>query len=242
MIYLDDRIGSKELFPLFPKRAVTLTHLNYADLAFLGRGPDNLPISIGIERKRILDLITSMTSGRLSGHQLPGLSAAYDVTYLVVEGLWRPNPRNGILECPRSGGWVPIRLGSRTFMATEVLGFLNTLRICAGVYVWRTAIPRETVQFVNSLHHWWVDKALDEHESHTLPHAPYASLKTKKRPIVQRVAAVFEDIGLKKSKEVSERFSTVLEMVMASEEDWRGVEGIGKTLAKRITKLLQGED
>ena len=239
MIYLDDRVGSKELFSLFPKRSVTLTHLNYADIAFLGRGPDDLPISIGIERKRLNDLVTSMTSGRLSGHQLPGLSAAYDIVYLIVEGIWRPNPRNGILEKPVAKGWAPLRLGSRTFMATEILGFLNTLRICAGVYIWRTAMPRETVQYVNSLHHWWVDKAMDEHRSHTLPHAPYASLSTKRPSIVQRIAAELPGVGFGKSKSVSKRFNTILEMVMASEKDWREVEGIGKTLAKRITKLLQ---
>lgn len=241
MIYLDNRIGSKELLPLFPKNIATLTHLNYADIAFLGRGADDFPISIGIERKRIQDLVTSMTGGRLSGHQLPGLLASYDIRYLIVEGLWRPNPRNGILEKPIARGWAPIQLGSRTFMAKEILGFLNTLHICAGICIWRSATPRETAQYVSSLYHWWTDKALDEHKSHRLPYTPYANLSTKRPSLVQRIAAELPGIGIGKAKAVSKKFKSVLQMVIASEKTWKEIDGVGKVLAAKICTQLQQE-
>ncbi len=242
MIYIDDRIGSKELLPHIPKKLSCLTHLDYADAAFLGRGPDDNPISIGIERKRINDLITSMTSGRLSGHQLPGLRSAYDVVYLVVEGLWRANPRDGILEKPIGGGWRPIQLGARRFMAKEIWSYLNTLQICGGVLIWKSGSERATGQWLVNLYYWWNSKSLDEHKSHEALHIPIAQLSTKKPSIVQRVAATLPGVGFNKSKEIAQKFSTVQEMVLAMEGDWLNVPGIGKTLARRITKALTQEE
>ena len=90
MILIDDRMGSKELLPLFRPYDVTveLSHLEYADIAFFGNGPTG-PELVGIERKTLHDLVNSMRSRRLSGYQLPGLMAAYAWVYIVVEGVWR---------------------------------------------------------------------------------------------------------------------------------------------------------
>ena len=242
MIYIDNRVGSKELLPKLPKCSSTLIRLEYADAAFLGRGIDDVPISIGIERKRIHDLITSMTTGRLSGHQLPGLHASYDIVYLVVEGLWRPNPSDGILETAKAKHWEPIRFGSRSYMAKDIYKYLNTLRICSGIRICRTGTLRETAQLILSLYQWWNDKALDAHRAHMMLHIPSASLNTKNIPIVRILAErVLPGIGKEKAKLVFKRFKSVLEMVTASEKDWREIEGIGKTLARRMTRLLQEE-
>ena len=242
MIYIDNRVGSKDLLPLMPKNSSELTYLEFGDAMFLGRGVDDVPVSVGIERKRINDLLTSMTSGRLSGHQIPGLTAAYDVVYLVIEGLWRACPVNGILEKPRAHGWSAVRLGSRTFMAKEIWSFLNTLQILAGLYIWRSGSARATAQWVTNLYHWWNSKPVDAHKSHLAPHVACAQLSNKKPPLVQRVAAELPGIGFGKSKRVIERFSTLTELVLASESDWREIEGIGKTLSKRIVKEIQDNE
>lgn len=238
MIYIDDRVGSKDLLPLFPKNSSTLTRLEYGDIAFLGRGVDDLPVSIGIERKRINDMLTSMTSGRLSGHQIPGLMACYDVVYLVVEGLWRANPQDGILEKPGAKGWYPVRLGSRQFMAKELWGFLNTLQVMTGVYVWKTGSAKATAQYLTSVFYWWNSKPLDAHKSHTAPHIRCAPLSTKRPPLVQRVAAELPGIGFGKSKSIAKRFGSLIELVTATESDWRGIEGVGETLTKRIMEEI----
>ena len=62
MIYVDNRKGSKELFPLFPMGSAELTHLEYADFMFTGHHSDG-DIIIGIERKRIGDFVNCMCSG-----------------------------------------------------------------------------------------------------------------------------------------------------------------------------------
>jgi ERCC4-type nuclease len=242
MIYIDNRIGSKDLLPLLPKNAAELTHLDYGDAAFLGRGVDDAPISVGIERKRLNDFLTSMTSGRLSGHQLPGLLSSYDIVYLVLEGLWRACPTNGILEAPKSHGWRPVQLGARTFMAKEIWSYLNTMQILAGVYVWQSGTARATAQWITNLYHWYNSKPIDAHKSHTAPHIAHAQLSTKKPSLVRRVAAELPGVGFGKSKAVAARFSTLLELVMADTATWREIDGIGKTLANRITKEIHGND
>lgn len=238
MIYIDNRTGSKDLLKLMPKNSAELTHLEFADAAFLGRGVDDVPISIGIERKRINDLIQSMTSGRLSGHQIPGLIACYDVVYLVVEDLWRANPRDGMLEKPGRNGWRSVQLGPRRYMAKDIWSYLNTLQVLAGVYVWRSGSARATAQWITNLYHWFNSKPMDAHKSHTAQHVQYAQLSTKKPPLVQRVAAQLPGVGFGKAKAISKRFESLMEMVMATEKDWRGVEGIGKVLANRIMEEI----
>ena len=72
MITVDNRTGSIELLPLFPKNTAKPGYLAFADFAFTGRGYANgLPLLIGVERKTTTDLLSSMTTGRLSGYQIP---------------------------------------------------------------------------------------------------------------------------------------------------------------------------
>ena len=242
VIYLDDRVGSKDLMSHMPKGAAALTHLEYGDASFLGRGANEVPVSVGVERKRLGDFLLSMTTGRLSGHQIPGLIASYDIVYIVLEGLWRPNPSSGVLEKPRAHGWGPVNLGARQFMAKELWSFVNTLQIMAGIHVWRSGTARGTAQWLVNLYHWWNNKALDAHKGHLRPHKGCVQLSTKKPKLVQRVAAELGGVGFERSKAVAKKFGGLMEMVMADEGDWEKVEGIGKTLAKRIMEEIHGSN
>ncbi len=243
MIMIDDRTGSVELLPLFPAGIdVEVTRLVYGDISFLGNGPDG-PVSIGIERKGILDLLSSMATGRLAGHQLIGLNSSYEYVYLIVEGLWRFNPSSGLLEMRKGGDWGAACLGQRRFMAREVVGFLNTLIVKAGVMILYTGGRNETVQVICALYHWWNDKQFDAHTSHLALHRKHAeTVELTKPTLVRRIAAELPGIGWGKSRAVNAHFDTVHEMVMATERDWLAVPGIGKVLAKRIVAALRGEE
>ena len=114
MILIDNRTGSKELFPLFPKGSAKLCHLPFGDFSFVGNGPDEMPLNIGIERKQIREVAGEMSAGRLVGHQVPGLLATYQVVYLIVEGRWRGIPRRAYSK-PRGGSgrmWPMVPLDS----------------------------------------------------------------------------------------------------------------------------------
>ena len=236
MLTIDDRQGSKELYPMLKNTPAQLGFLDYADVAFLGRGEADTPITVGIERKKIMDFLQSMTSGRLSGHQIPGMLNAYNVRYLIIEGIWSPDPKTGIIKAWKR----EMHLGSRKFSAKEVFGYISTLQIRRGLYIWKTATMRETAQLIQVLYTWWTKKTLDAHISYLAQHQEYADLCVKKLPFIQRVAAELTGMGRKKAKRVCEKFSTLQEMIQATEKDWMSIGGIGKTLAKKIKKELGG--
>ena len=48
-------------------------------------------------------------------------------------------------------------------------------------------------------------------------------------------------VGWEKSSAAASRFKTVLEMVAATEKEWREVPGVGKVLAKKIVEAVNGE-
>jgi ERCC4-type nuclease len=70
-----------------------------ADISFCGNGPNNTRISIGIEYKRLGDLISSIHSGRLNATQIQSLTTEYDVVCLLISGEYRCGT-DGMLEVP----------------------------------------------------------------------------------------------------------------------------------------------
>lgn len=245
MILIDNRIGSREIAAVIPSTTKTeLTRLEYADVSWLGKGPDG-PLSIGVERKRISDLISSIDSGRLSGHQLIGLLAAYNKVFIVVEGCWRPNPLNGILEVPCGGrNWKPLQFGQSRCMASKVFNYLHSLAVVCGVGVWLTFDLKETGQWINAIYHWW-QKEWDKHQSFYMFHntpMPAPVVHIGKAPLVARmVKELASEIGWKRANAIARRYPTMFELVMATEKELRTIEGIGKGLAKTIVERLRGE-
>lgn len=175
MIEIDDRIGSANLLPLITALGVsaTITRLSSADFAFWGNGPDEAPIRIGIERKTVPDLISSLRSERLVGGQLPDLLASYQRVYLFIEGPMRRSWREeGMLEYRVEGGQKEQGGGGFTDWTTGfgnavnwyyVMGRLASLEEI-GVRVRRPATMSDTAAQVVSLYQWW-NKPYAEHGS-----------------------------------------------------------------------------
>lgn len=243
MILVDKRKGSGELVPLFPAGVVTCTTLDFGDFMFFGNGPEDLPCPIGIERKCLLDLLNSMDTGRFSGHQLPGLCSTYQWVYLIVEGVWRYSPIDGVLETLVGHEWRPVSLGSRRFMANEITNFLNTIMVMAGIMVIFTASKRETVQVVQSLFRWWNNKKWEQHSSHLALNKSHQDVdrgvSLVKPGLVRRMASELPGIGSGKSRDVANHFSTVQEMMSADAREWSTIPGIGKTMAERIVEAIK---
>lgn len=240
MILIDPRIGSSDLYPLLHARRVpcTLQSLPFADAALLGRGIEDRPVPIGVERKRLRDLLSSLTSGRLAGHQLPGLLTDYEYVWLVVEGIWRAGA-NGIIEIPRGHGkWEPLVNGAKRFMARDVEAFLLTLELRGGVKLRRTRDADETADFLAHLYHWWTHKAYDEHKSHLAMNDARDAALLVKPSLVRRVAAQLPGVGYEKSGAVMRAFGTTLNLALGDERAWTQIDGIGKTLAKRIVTAI----
>lgn len=269
MLYVDNRAGSKDLYPLLLAKGVpvTLTRLDYGDVSFLGMGPDGAPVTIGVEVKTIRDVVNSLATGRFAGHQLPGLVASFDQVHLLIEGLWRANAKSGLLEYRRKKGtWEPVTAGTRRFMYRDLVTWLLTMQIKGGISVVQLSDWNQATLWLCTLYQWWTGKqgkeggGWDGHKSHLAFHdgtrngTPYKrdraammvnslSLSDKAlltRPTLCRmVAAQLPSIGWEKSKAIAQRYRTVEELCAATPEELMELEGIGKTLARGIFESLR---
>ena len=73
MILIDPREGSKDLLPLMPLGLAHLSALPYTDACWNGLGPGGAAVIVGVERKRVGDMLACLKDGRFVGHQLPGM-------------------------------------------------------------------------------------------------------------------------------------------------------------------------
>jgi len=238
MILIDARTGSRELAPHItsPK---TICHLDYADFAFSGNGPEG-QVGVGVERKTLMDLLQSMTSGRLSGHQVIGLREQYDEVYLLVEGVWRPHAVTGVLmRIGGKGKWIAAAQGSRRFMVRDVWNFCHSLTNICGVHVVCTSNMTESGRWLDATFAWW-NKRWTDHKSHAQWVRPREHATFRKPGLTTRFFAQLDGIGWDKAKKLGEFYPDMEAVIHADEKELQTVDGIGPKLAKSIIKQIRG--
>jgi len=212
---------------------------------------------VGYERKNLHDLVASMRSKRLSGHQLPGLLDTYQVVYLVVEGILRAGGR-GAAETWVRKDWVALTTGSQPILYREIDHYLATLTHLAGVTVVQTSNPTQTAAMIASRYRWWLDKEWAQHRSHIEIYAPADIGQVGRGRILRRTVGLVEKVaaqlpGLDRGAwSVGKHFGNVYRMVNAEVREWAGVrietEGargkgskrLGEARAERIWNELRG--
>ena len=233
MILLDPRAGSQDYEPTLRALGapVEMVTLDYGDVAFFGSGR-----AIGVELKKLNDLLQCIFTGRYSGHQLPGMARQYQEVYLIVEGIWRPNPDDGVLETRRGASWVPVMLGRKTWMYRDFDNFLNTIDVKGGARIKRSNSPSETARIVYGLYQWWQD--YDGHRAHLAINRSGRDAALLTEPtFTYEVATRLPGLGIVKGGMAAGHFETVRRMVNATEKEWASLPGIGKKLAKDIVKV-----
>ena len=213
---------------------------------------DNKPV--WVERKKIKQLaMCAMQVGNLNSQIRRAKDAAeagveYAALYLVIEGLWRPGD-DGLVELPDGrGGWQKLMVfGPTSFIEySRVDGYLNTLETVEEVRVKRVGTERESPTVLIDLYHWW-QKPIESHTS-TKRWSTGGSGEKKqlglgdagKPSLVRRWAAELPGVGWEIAKKTEEHFGCVHNMILASEQDWQTIEGIGKITAKRIIEEIHG--
>lgn len=243
-VLIDDRTGSVDIARFLRgwRIPTSVVRLPFGDAAMIGSGPSGA-CRIGVEIKKVRDALGCMRDGRFSGHQLPGMLREFDFCWLVIEGTYGVDFATGVMTRSISGSdgkRTPLRLGKSGpgFLYKELDMWLTSLEMRGGMHVRRTTSRTETARFIADLSLWW-SKPWEGHKAHLSMHqvAPdegiLAAVST-----VRKIAAQLPGIGWQRSRAVEERFPTVLEMVTASESEWASVDGIGKTMARRITDAI----
>lgn len=215
-------------------------HLPAGDFCFAGEGPKG-PCLVGIERKRIKDMLSSIRNGRYAGEQIPKMIDHYDFRFLVIEGRYRTNWHSGILEERYGRDYAPVLVGKSTFLGLELDSFLISNVLCTPIRVQRTRDPQETVEFVMSLHHRF-NKSWDDNMKHVAAiHEPEQYATVGKASTVRRVAHTLSGLGWERSGTVEQHFDSVADMVAATPGEWSKLPGFGKVLSQRVWDQLHGQ-
>lgn len=246
MILIDDRAGSSDLVQPLIRAGypVEVVRMDYGDVAFVGKGPKNTELHIGIEFKTMGDLVSSVRTGRLAGHQLQGLRDTYDYAWLLIEGSWRADEVGRILTRKPGRGWRPLRGGMN---ANELEKHVHTLHLCGGLIPRFTDSRADSVRFVGTLYRWWTDTSLDRHTSHIAVHTPPTLVPLSP---FRQAACMWPGIGVKTSRAVEQRFGgSILRAASGTVRDWADItitdsagksKRLGETVAQRIVTFMKG--
>ena len=237
----------------------TNIELPFGDAMFAGHGEQG-DCTVGIEHKRLSDVVASMKDRRLSGHQLRGLWASYDYVWLVVEGVWRPGS-GGEIEELHGHEWRPLFGRDRQAVNyRQVVSFLHSLTLRSRspqtgepLRVIRTQNPKQSAAEYVALYKGFTEKTWEQHHAHdqiytemTLPPRRVGFVQAKVTKLwkmlaqmdgldrrAQAVAAYFEADTLAESLQ---------NVVGADEKAWRKVPGVGKKGAAEIWRQFHDED
>jgi ERCC4-type nuclease len=259
-LLVDQREGSRQYAKLLGVDA-QLCLLDYGDVALAGNGP-NGDVLVGIELKKINDVVACIGDGRYTSHQLPGMLQSYDYSYLIVEGVVRASA-DGLLQIgysyPRKdsdgnkikiglwdgknygGWWSDVSAGRQRFTYRQFVNWLESISNLAGVRVLRSTCEAETVALIQSVQSWW-QKDYGEHRSlQTFNESrPDAALLTKPS-LRRRVAAELPGVHWVRSGALAGTFPTTFDLVNASVEQLMSVEGIGVGIASKVYDSLRSE-
>lgn len=243
MILVDSRAGSSDFYPVLKSLGLdtTLTMMPFGDVAWVGVGPDQMPVNVGVEIKKLDDALACLTSGRMAAHQLPGMIKSYDHVYFLLIGEYRARVRDGVMEQRRSHRdgrgeyWCESGGGQRRWMWRDFESWLLSMTIMGGMRLIKEPTVESAAQYLKVLYNWYQK---DEHKSHLAMYTSkdlYSdSALLVKPPLVRRIAAELPQIGLSRSADVARVFKTVYDLAEAREDQWMDltVDG-GKRLGVR---------
>lgn len=244
VVMVDDRKGSGEVAPVLRglKVPVVVQRLESADFAFEGQGPKGTCL-VGVERKRVGELLQSIQSGRFEGEQLPKMMREYDQhIWLIVEGVWRPNPQTGVLEEGLRGGWRELRMGAGGFAFCQLDNFLTSMQARVHLKVKYANTVEDTAWIVKGMWQWY-RKPWGQHKSGLVIYTPPPPAALFFKPnLVRRWAKELNGIGWEKSAAVAAKFPTAIDMVVAPVQEWVTIPGIGRGLALGATRQILGQE
>lgn len=235
MILIDRRKGSGELLPMIRQLGVKaeLDTLEASDACWEGNGPDGR-VLIGVERKKISDLLHCIDDGRYAGLQQPGMGQLFTYRILIVEGIWKPSPNGQLMEL-RNNIWV--HPTGYPVLYDKVFSFMSSVALVAGTTCMRSSSDKETVHQIVALYKWF-NKAWEDHTSQ-FEHNRVVFPAILKPTFERTVAACIPNIGLKRAIAAEKGFKTVAKMINATESEWMAKTGVGAATAMKIVRMIR---
>lgn len=261
MILIDESVGSRDLIacpPLNDPSLACLANLSIStdtkssvDVSFCGNGP-NGKLSVGIEFKKLPDLLSSIYSGRLQSTQLVSMAKEYQICWLLYCGEYRCGD-SGNLETPFTNkytgkrSWSPV-----TFIGNKPLpyGYLESSLLsysCCGVQSKHVMDISQAAHWIACLYRWWskpwdkhksmrtFDKSTDGKSPALMPGMDSAT----KQKIEQ--ARMLPGMGFERALAAANHFKSVREMMNASVDEWLKIPGVGKVIAKSAVEAITRE-
>jgi ERCC4-type nuclease len=255
IVTVDTREGSKQLIPQLRELGLDVNEaiLPHGDIYIATKPDENgLSIDVGIEFKKIQDLVTSLRDGRLIDTQASGMAGPqgdYDIAWLLIEGEWSTNNEGLVIEPFFRGKKKHWRVVKGRMHASEMRKRLFTLAMKGGFHVWFTHDRRATLAFLLDLVRWCQDKSFNDHQTLLTAHATQGFV-----PISDFRAIVkdrFPGVGLRASLAVERHFKGSLRAACnAALEEWAGIEvktkiglkRLGTKVAERIMDFVDGRN
>lgn len=235
MVLIDRRKGSGELLPVIRGLGIKaeLDILEASDVCFEGNGPDGR-VLVGIERKRIGDLLNCINDGRYAGLQQPGMGQLFTYRILIVEGIWKPSPNGQLLEL-RKHVWV--HPTGYPVLYDKVFSFLSSVALVAGTTCIRSNSEAETAYQIVCLWKWFNKEWADHTSQFEFNRIVFPAIL---KPTFERtVAACIDNIGIKRAVAAEKHFKTGLRMFNSDELGWMAI-GVGAGTATKIVKQIRG--
>lgn len=250
MILIDSAAGSNALPKIFPQELVIVASGLPSDVIIPGIGEGGKRITVGIEHKKISDVLKCIVDGRFAGTQLRRMREEHDDIWLVIEGE-RKRGIEGELQIKTSWGrWVNASVGSRRFSYRDLESWMITMTTKNPepyLKIKETNGRLETKEFIMSLHRWWAEKGWDNHKSNDVTDrshmgggGPVELIETKIQRMNREIAERLPGIGHDKAKRTVKKFKSLFEMATAEEREWKEIEGVGEKMAKRIVEAVHG--
>ena len=202
---------------------------------------------VACERKKVGDMASCVQTGRFLSQMATCRENNADVLVLILEGRYRRNPDDGVLEIPiwkvnprtgkRAEFWEPVAPLTQFSRFDQ---YLTELQRDAGIIFKHTENVKGTADVIRTLYDNYQTRS-DRHQSlNQFYVAPPPRVPLVKPNLLRRVAKELEGVGWTKSGDVAGVFTSVREMANADVKEWAKIPGIGKKTAEAVVKALHG--
>lgn len=247
MILADAAVGSHELIGRINKRGVKCEKENLPFGDFMFEGNTDIGTSmIGIERKKVPDMMDCIDSARYAGHQQIGMSKWFRFRFLIIEGIWKANHEDLTLMLMSGKEYRPFLHGRYRVRYSKLFRYLMSAQLTGGAYVIYSPSDTQTVINICEIYHFFQKKWADHTAMQAIYVPPIASFTTP--TLLLEFLSRLDGLGTKLAPIAAKHFSraggTQSEMIIrvckADEVDWLRVEGLGPKVAAKLVKQLHG--